>query len=121
MLMVHSTALLRFAIACDLNRISDPRQHMSSYSGLLGQPADVYAVAERINMWWSCYVLAHQLSTITGLPNDLPAGSHVVCPFQSVSTSRFTIKFSAGHDSLSSVIPGSRNGILSLITSKNKC
>jgi hypothetical protein len=79
-----STALLRFAMACDLHRISDPRQHMSSYSGLLGQPADIYAVAERINLWWSCYILAHQLSTLIGLPNDLPAGSAVVRPSRTI-------------------------------------
>lgn len=76
---------------------------MASYSGLLGQPADIYAVAERINMWWGCYVLAHQLSTITGLPNDLPAGSPVVCTFEPHCT-RSTME-SSDHLQVTTVFP----------------
>jgi len=110
-----SIALLRFAMACDLHRISDPRQHMSSYSGLLGQPADIYAVAERINLWWSCYILAHQLSTLTGLPNDLPAGSAVVRLPRTIFAFRFSVVLSAGYNRLSGVIFASGDGAASFV------
>lgn len=65
-------ALLRFALACDLHSISNPRQHLSTYAGLLGAPYDIYQVAEHINIWWSCYNLARRLATVTGLPDGLP-------------------------------------------------
>jgi hypothetical protein len=78
-------ALLRFALACELHNISSPREHYDSYAGLLGPPTDIYHVAERINIWWSCYNLARRLATVTGLPDGLPDFPDIVShPISSV-------------------------------------
>lgn len=78
-------ALLRFALACELHNISSPQEHYDSYAGLLGPPADIYHVAERINTWWSCYTLARRLATVTGLPDGLPDFPDIVSyPISSV-------------------------------------
>lgn len=41
--------------------------HFNAYSGLLGRPADIYDVAEHINIWWSAYVLACRIGAATDL------------------------------------------------------
>lgn len=73
-----SAALLRFALACELHNISSPRDYCDSYSGLLGPPTDIYDVAERINLWWSCYNLTRRLAVVTGLPDGLPDSLDIV-------------------------------------------
>lgn len=38
----------------------------------------MYHVAERINLWWSCYNLTRRLATVTGLPDGLPDSPDIV-------------------------------------------
>lgn len=58
-------------MACGLNTINDPNIHFTSYVGLLGPASDMYQVAERINLWWGCFILARRLATVTGLSDGL--------------------------------------------------
>ena len=72
--------MVRFALACGLDQISDPSLYARNFSSeLIPPPHDAFHVTERINLWWSVYTLDRFLSLSMGLPGGLPDDATQVC------------------------------------------
>jgi hypothetical protein len=76
---MQPVATIRFVLACGLDQISDPSTYaITPSTGLLPTPRDIFEVAERINIWWSVYLVERRLSLYMALPGGLPHGAHPV-------------------------------------------
>lgn len=61
----NSVAVMAIGIACNLHQLSDPNKHDW---GILTPPTDDLHVAERINLWWSLYLLERLIAMVTATP-----------------------------------------------------
>lgn len=73
--VVRTVALVRFAVGWNLHEIADPVQYLRQYAYSLENPSgprNLYQVAERVNLWWSVYVLAQRVTFMSGSPDACP-------------------------------------------------
>lgn len=66
---VHSVlAVVAVAAACNLDQIAEPEAIASHDWGMLAPPVDDFHIAERINLWWSLYILDRTIAMMAAVP-----------------------------------------------------
>lgn len=63
-------------MACNLHRLEDPSQYLTHDWGLLPPPHDEIRVAERINLWWSLFLLDRITAVGTATPGVIQPGHY---------------------------------------------
>lgn len=70
-----SIAVGRWAIACRLQRLTDPA---ADHDTLLGSLRDKIHFAEHVNLWWVIYMLDRKVGIVTGLMPSIQEDHSIV-------------------------------------------
>jgi hypothetical protein len=64
--------LISIAYACNLHKFDDPACYKNFDWGLMNTPRNEFHASERLNLWWTIFVLERSTSIALSVPGSIP-------------------------------------------------